>query len=45
MTSDLKTSDTLETLRRGDAYMLTVALCYVICKNSEFLNIFHNLTS
>ena len=42
MTFDLKTVGTLKTPNGNNACVLTMSLCYVICKDSDFLNIFHN---
>ena len=40
MTFDPETVDTLKTLVGNNACVLMTTLCYVICKNSDFLNIF-----
>ena len=42
MTFDLKTAGTLKTHSSNNACVLTTSLCYVICKDSDVLNIFHN---
>ena len=42
MTFDPKTVRTLRTPSGANAYELMTSLCYVICKDSDFLNIFHN---
>ncbi len=40
MTFDPETVDTPKTLVGSNACVLMTTLCYVICKNSDFLNIF-----
>ena len=42
MTFDPQTVGTLKTPTSHNAYVQMTSLCYVICKDSDFLNIFHN---
>ena len=41
MTFDPKTVGILKTLASSNACVLMATLCYIICKDSDFLNIFY----
>ncbi len=43
ITFDLKTVGTLKTPVGSNACVLMTSFCYVICKDSDFLNIFHDV--